>query len=104
MDTMWEGINKKSLATLVLAVGALAAWCHWLIAPESGPIGLWGYVGTAALGVVVALAILDKWLWKVKVGNTRLFGWICRKPDISGRWVLSMQPTWKDSEPFDQSL
>jgi SMODS-associating 2TM, beta-strand rich effector domain len=101
---MWDGIDRKLLATFVLAVGGAAALVQWLIVRTADLASLWGYVGTASIGVTVALTAFDKWLWRLKVGDFRVFAQICRKPDISGRWVLSMQPIWGHLDAFDQSL
>jgi SMODS-associating 2TM, beta-strand rich effector domain len=111
---MWDGVKIKPLVWFIIFVGAVTAFVNWFFMRSTSPIGLWGYVGTAVSGAFIALTALDRWLWPLHlpgirlfgrdVPSIRLFGWITKKPDVSGQWCLKMVPKWTSDEPFVSDL
>lgn len=97
---MLDNVNWQRLIRFLLLLSAGAVFLQWLFKRSLSPASVWGYIGTASTVFFIGLTAINKRLWRFRIMNWRLFGWVTNMPDISGKWNVEMTPEWKDAEPF----
>lgn len=93
-------LTRIHIAVLLLLAAVL--WLLFLLTygtvtwPLDFP-ALWSYFkpfGTVVGALVLILLIFDKWAWRWPIFK----GWLVRRPDIRGTWLMKLSSNWIDPD------
>lgn len=101
---MGNEVNWSALVRVLLIAGVATAAAQWTLVGASSALKVWSLIGTVVTVFTGGLAAMNKGLWRFRIRGLRPFGWVTKMPDISGKWLLEMTPSWKKGEPFYSSL
>jgi hypothetical protein len=95
-----SSIAWRPMISFLATIGGGAALLQSLLVRTWSLSSAWSYLGTASLVFFVGLVVMNRWLWRIRVGKWRPFNWVTTMPDISGEWNVEMQPAWMKGGPF----